>query len=59
MNAPLHALRRESYFAELAAGMMWSADARLVMLYGLWGYFDESGEHAKDGALRRLTMGAE
>ena len=57
MNAPFHARSRRSYFAELAAGMMWSADARLVMLHGLWGYFDESGEHAKDSALRRLTMG--
>jgi hypothetical protein len=28
-----------------------------TMVAPIWGYFDESGEHGKDGKLQRLTLG--
>lgn len=41
-------------FDELAWGLGWKPEALIGML---WHYLDESGEHAKDGKLTRLTLG--
>lgn len=46
--------RIESYFDELCAGLNWSAESLVAMV---WGYFDESGEHDKcTGHFTRLTI---
>jgi hypothetical protein len=42
------------YFDELAVGLGWKPKELLAML---WHYLDESGVHAADGTLERLTLG--
>jgi hypothetical protein len=42
------------YFDDLAWGLGWNSEALIGMF---WHYLDESGDHAQDGTLTRLTLG--
>jgi hypothetical protein len=41
-------------FLQLGCTLGWKADTSVLML---WAYFDESGWHAPNGSLRKLTLG--
>jgi hypothetical protein len=43
-----------SGFEELAAGLFWAADAKVLIM---WGYYDESGEYDGNGNLVNMTLG--
>jgi|HubBroStandDraft_4_1064222.scaffolds.fasta_scaffold100423_2 hypothetical protein len=43
-----------SGFGELAAGLFWPDDAKVLVM---WGYYDESGEYDQTGNLLNMTVG--